>query len=505
MSAPTLFPYQVAAVRAFHDRIAAGYRAPLLVSPTGGGKTVVAADIVRSMPDGEKRTLVLVHRRELVTQTSAKLQDVGLPHGIIQAGTPPSPIYDVQVASIQTLHARAVRRDIMPLPPADLVWVDEAHHVVARTYSEIVAAYPDAILLGSTATPCRGDGSGLGGIFDTIIETPQVADLIKLGRLVPTRVYAPIDPDLKGVHTVAGDYNEGQLAERMDRAELVGDIVAHWHKFGQRRKTVVFAVNVAHSLHVRDEFVRSGVRAEHIDGSTPKDVRDAILARLASGETDLVSNCQVLTEGWDAPTVGCIMLARPTKKMGLFRQMVGRGLRTADGKTDLILLDHSGAVYRHGFPEDEVAWTLDPDAKPVNRTERNRGNGNGSDGPTILECSRCSALRISGRACEHCGFLPQRRPEGVEIADGELGEVRQRRAVPTVYGPEERIRWHRMLVWIGRENGYKPTWAAVNFKEKFGAWPPTPRYAVVEPLQPSPEVRSWVRSRLIAFAKRRSA
>ena len=163
------------------------------------------------------------------------------------------------------------------------------------------------------------------------------------------------------MRTVAGDYVEGQLADRMDRPKLIGDIVTHWHKFGERRKTVAFAVNVAHSVHLRDEFIKSGVRAEHIDGSTPKPERDASLARLASGEIELVTNCMVLTEGWDMPEVGCCILARPTRKMGLYRQMIGRVLRPAPGKIDAIVLDHSGAVFRHGFVEDPVEWTLDPD------------------------------------------------------------------------------------------------------------------------------------------------
>ena len=154
----------------------------------------------------------------------------------------------------------------------------------------------------------------------------------------------------------------------MDRPKLIGDIVTHWHKFGERRKTVAFAVNVAHSVHIRDEFIKSGVRAEHIDGSTPKPERDASLARLASGEIELVTNCMVLTEGWDMPEVGCCILARPTKKMGLYRQMIGRVLRPAEGKPDAIILDHSGAVFRHGFVEDAVEWTLDPD-----RTRREPG------------------------------------------------------------------------------------------------------------------------------------
>ena len=146
----------------------------------------------------------------------------------------------------------------------------------------------------------------------------------------------------------------------MDRPKLIGNIISHWHRYGERRKTVCFAVNIPHSLHLRDEFIKSGVRAEHVDGSTPKMERDAVLARLASGATELITNCMVLTEGWDMPEVSCCILARPTQKMGLYRQMVGRVLRPAPGKTNAIVLDHCGAVFRHGFIEDRVEWTLEP-------------------------------------------------------------------------------------------------------------------------------------------------
>ena len=199
---------------------------------------------------------------------------------------------------------------------------------------------------------------------------------------------------MKGVRTVAGDYNEGQLAERMDRPKLIGDIVTHWHKFSQCRKTVAFAVNVAHSIHLRDEFIAAGVRAEHIDGSTPKAERDATLARLAAGEIEVVCNCMVLTEGWDMPEVGCCILARPTKKMGLYRQMIGRVLRPAEGKADAIILDHSGAVFRHGFAEDAVEWTLAPDRRAESAKHAARCEVGSAS--RLLACTQCEAIRVAG-------------------------------------------------------------------------------------------------------------
>jgi DNA repair protein RadD len=501
MSAPDLRPYQRETIADFHRRVEGGGHHILLVAPTASGKTVIGAEIIRAKTRTRKSVLVLAHRREIIGQTSRKLHDLGIAHGIIQAGFPARPLEDVQVASIQTLWTRAIHRERMELPPADLLVVDEAHHCPANTYRKIIESYPKAILLGLTATPCRGDGRGLGGIFDTLIECPQVATLIEQGFLVKTHVFAPVDPNLKGVRTQAGDYVETQLADRMDRPKLIGDIVTHWHKLGERRKTVVFAVDVQHSIHLRDEFIQSGVRAEHIDGSTPKAERDAALARLASGNIELISNCMVLTEGWDMPEVSCCVLARPTKKMSLYRQMVGRVLRPASGKTDAIVLDHSGAVFRHGFVEDPVCWTLDPDRHAKSPTHIARGEHYQS---RLLECTECGAIRAGGERCSHCGFLPQRPPKSIISEDGELAEVgRDRRVKPNVYDLETQRAWLAMLRSIAIERDFKPGWAAHKFKEKFGAWPPWG--ASPTPVPPTPEVQSWVRSRMIAYARRKVA
>ena len=304
--------YQVQVKDDVQRAVETGRRHVLAVAPTGSGKTIVGAEIIKTAVGDGNRVLVLAHTREIIRQTSIKLYSYDVEHGIIQAGLVANPERPVQVASIQTLWTRAMRHERMPLPVADLLIVDECHHCPAETYRKIIAEYPHAVLLGMTATPCRGDGRGLGGIFDIIVETPQVAELIEQGFLVKTRVYAPVDPDLRGVETRQGDYVESQLAGRMDRDNLVGDIVSHWHKYAERRKTVCFAVNVAHSIHIRNEFLKSGVKAEHVDGATPKPERDAALARLASGETELITNCMVLTEGWDLPAVSCGILARPS-------------------------------------------------------------------------------------------------------------------------------------------------------------------------------------------------
>jgi superfamily II DNA or RNA helicase len=495
-----LRPYQAKVIEEFERKVAAGTKRIIIVAPTGSGKTIIDSAIIKSVTERSRGVLVVAHRREIITQTSDKLRANGVPHGVIMASVKSRPLEFVQVASIRTLWARAMQRASMELPKVELLVIDECHHCPAKTYRKIIDAYPNAILLGLTATPCRGDGRGLGGIFEVIIECPQVAELIEQKYLVKTRVYAPVTPDLKGVKVQAGDYVESELAERMDKPKLIGNIVTHWHKYSERRRTVCFATGVRHSIHLRDEFIKSGVRAEHIDGSTPETERDASLDRLASGEIELITNCMVLTEGWDMPEVGCCILARPTKKMGLYRQMIGRVLRPADGKPDAIILDHSGAVFRHGFAEDPVEWTLDPDTRAESATHAARGNDPKS---RLLECSQCGAITIAGEPCSACGFLPTPPPLPFTVGAGDLGLVTGRRAIPTVYDPAARAQWHAMLLWIASERSYKPGWAAHKYKEKFGAFPAWGSNP--EPIPPTPEVRSWVRSRQIAYAKGRGA
>jgi superfamily II DNA or RNA helicase len=497
-----LRPYQVEVIAKFWRAVETGQRRIILVAPTASGKTVIARSIIDQARSNGFGSLFLAHRREILTQTSNKLR--GIPHGIIRPGDQPRALELVQIASVQTMHRRGIKLGTMEMPEAGLVIVDECHHVVAQSYRSIIDRYPDSILLGLTATPCRGDGRGLGSIFQTMIQCPQIGELVEQKYLVPTKVYAPVDPDLDGVHVRLGDYVEAELADRMDRPKLVGDIVTNWVKFGERRKTVCFATSVRHSIHMRDEFITSGIRAEHIDGTTPMDERDATLARLAVGEIDVVTNCMVLTEGWDMPALGCLILARPTKHLGLYRQMVGRGLRPAPGKSNCIVIDHSGATFRLGFAEDFIEWTLDPDHKAENATHAAR-DGDQPGGPKIVECRQCGTARVSGMACLSCGYLPAPLPRAVEMIDGELGLVdssRTARSAPD--DPDIRDEWHGMLTAIAAEHGYRPGWVAHQYRTKFGDWPP---YAAVPvPRAPTIEVRRWVRSRMIAFVKgRRSA
>jgi DNA repair protein RadD len=247
-----LRPYQETVVAEYEQKIAAGISRICLTAPTGSGKTVIFCEIVRQAVAESKRVLIIAHRNELLTQPRDKLQSFfGITAGIIKAGRDKDqrPQALVQIASVQTLHARAFRSKTMELPPAEIVIIDECHHVRARTYQSIIEAYPAAIIIGLTATPCRGDGRGLGNVFDALIECPQIGELIQLGYLVKPKIFAPesLANVARGVEVAStGDYQINQLSDRMDTDALVGDVVEHWLRHAQRRRTVMFAVDIAH-------------------------------------------------------------------------------------------------------------------------------------------------------------------------------------------------------------------------------------------------------------------
>jgi superfamily II DNA or RNA helicase len=203
-SPPQLRPYLVEVIEQCREQLATGKNKICLVAPTASGKTVIAAAIIRNTVANNKHALVLAHTREIVGQTSNKLSDI--PHGIILAEQTHGTYHNVLVASVQTYWSRVMRHKRMEPPVADLIIVDECHHIRAHTWHEIIRSYPGVPLIGLTATPCRGDGRGLGEVFDVIVECPQVPELIKLGFLVATKTYAPPAPDLRGVGVQAGDY-----------------------------------------------------------------------------------------------------------------------------------------------------------------------------------------------------------------------------------------------------------------------------------------------------------
>ena len=490
-----LRPYQTEAVQDIRSSVGAGNKRVLLQASTGSGKTIIAADIMQRAAEKSSRVLFLAHRRELIDQCSDKLWRFGVRHGIIMAGRRLDLVERVQVASVQTLTSRAIRREVMELPPTDLIVIDEAHRSASDSYREIVERYPTAVLLGLTATPCRTDGKGLGHIYQDLICCPSMAELTEQGYLVPVRYFAPTAPYLEGVEVRAGDYVEKQLAERMDKAKLVGDVVEHWQKFGEDRQTIVFATNVRHSQHLAEKFQQAGVQAAHLDGKTEKPEREHLLADLGQGRLRVLCNCEVLTEGWDSPTVSCCVLAKPTKSLGRYLQMAGRVLRPAEGKTDCLLIDHAGAVLEHGFLDDPIPWSLDEDDKVQERREKERKKGERL--PII--CEECFTIYSGRKDCPRCGKEAP-KPPPIEHTEGELGEIKCREAGLS----NEQIKIYRELKGFAQDRGHHWMWVEHSFCDWFTSeFPQALRR--LPAMKPGKAVRDWAHQRLKEYAKKKAA
>lgn len=462
-------------------------RNPILVIPTGGGKTFVASLLIDQL---RLRTLWIAHRRELISQAAQRLTACGLRCGVIAAGYPEQRSAPVQVGSIQTL----VRRQ---LPPADLVVVDECHHARAGQYRKVLDEYPGIPVVGLTATPFRLDGKGLGDVgFGAIVVAAWPDELVAQGSLVEPVVYAPAVPDLAGVRMHHGDYSEAALHDALDRPHLVGDIVETWRRLAAGRRTVVFAVDVQHSQHVVSEFGRAGVRAEHIDGSTSVTQRDATLHRLRIGYTTVVSQCMVLTEGWDLPALEVAVLARPTASLCLHLQQIGRICRAAPDKTGALVLDHAGNHLRLGTMTQRLEYTLGD----VESASRRRGAEEGE--PRMKRCPQCYLIvSPSAQECS-CGYQWPAPERSIEHVDGEL----QPFAAPTrtsVPFAEQRQAW--LALQAQREHWAKSIgWAKWTFKQRFGFWPLLAGEDLVDPQSAGHGARVLWLADLIQTARRKS-
>lgn len=407
-----------------------------------------------------------------------------------------APSAAVHVASLDTLQSRIARRGLLAeLPDFSLILIDEAHLFITGKRAALLERWPTARRIGFTATPIRKDGRALGVLFDRLIEVASVAALVESGFLVGGRYFSLSEPDLSRVRTTAGDYNAKDLDGAVNRADLVGDIVSHWLRHAADRRTVVFCTSVPHSIAMAEAFQRAGVTAEHVDASTPTDEREATFQRFTSGATQVLTNCFLASYGFDLPALSCVVLARPTKSLMLYLQMVGRGLRPAPGKTDCLVHDHSGAVHRHGFAHEDREWSL---AGHSNLSDPSRGRRREAPEHKQIDCPECAAVFAGTTTCPECGYRIPRKGRDVETLDGELVELGQH-ARPAV----DQRGFYAELRDIARERRYSPRWAAAQYRDHFGAWPPFAWND--DPMRvPSITTRRWVKSRQIAYAKARA-
>ena len=405
-----LRPYQTKAIVDVRAEMARGARQVLLVMPTGGGKTVLAAEIIRSAVARGSRVLFLAHRREILAQTSEKLGRFGVEHGAIQAGIRPAPQRQVQVASVQTL----VRRP-ESCTRVDLVFVDEAHHRTAGTYEKILSWYPQARVIGLTATPWRTDGKGLGDAFEASVVACTPRQLRDDGFLVPVGGWIYEGVDTSHARVKLGDFVAADIQREAMSRRVVGDVVGEWKAHAAGLRTVLFAVTVEHSQAMAAAFVAAGVPAEHVDGEMSSAERDGILARLRSGQTLVCCNVGILSEGFDLPELEVAVLCRPTLSTTLALQQIGRVLRPSPGKVLARIHDHAGIFGLHGHP------FADRDFSPQSSSRANRQD---VDKPKAQKCCpHCKAV-VCRWPCDACGYTPT--PKQLEL---EQVEAARRKAI----------------------------------------------------------------------------
>ncbi|MBL8408357.1 MAG: hypothetical protein JNJ81_11210 [Candidatus Accumulibacter sp.] len=317
--------------------------------------------------------------------------------------------------------------------------------------------------------------------------------LIDLGFLVDVDIYAPGSPDVTGVKTQRGiggeiDYNETDLAAVVDQPHLIGDIWDHIERLAPNKQTIIFATSIAHSQHIVAAGRARGFKAAHLDYHAADDERAAILDAFARGEIQFLSNVALLAEGWDCPQTECMVLARPTKSLIRYLQMVGRILRPFPGKERALLLDHSGTVLRLGFPTDDLPLQLD-DGTP------NKAGKQRTKPPSEPKaCPKCKYVRPAGvHVCPSCGFAPVRQSD-VQVEDGELVKIVRK----TQLSKDVKQHVYSQLLFIERQRNYKPGWSSNQYRSIFDVWP---RGMIEVTAPPSPEVLGKVRANQIAFRK----
>lgn len=439
-----LRPYQQDLIDKSRAAMAKGNRRTLVVAPCGAGKTVLASFMAGNHAAQGGNVLFLAHRRELIDQTVRTFESASVP------------MRGVSVMSVQT----AARR-LLKIQQPTMVILDECHHAMAKTWRRVLDAFPDAWVVGLTATPCRMDGKGLGDIFQAMVQGVTTADLIQQNWLAPYRYIAPPSGiDLTGVRTVRGDFDSRAIAEIVDRPKIVGSAVEQYQRYAPGSQAIAYCASIDHSQHTAEAFAAAGIRAAHIDGNTLAHQRDWIIEQFRKRKIMVLSNVDLLGEGFDVPACDACIMLRPTKSTALYIQQSMRCMRPGEGKT-AIILDHVGNYERHGFPDDDRDWSLDGKKKQPR-----------AKAPVV--CRHCYGVYDAPpHECPYCGVAPERAEiderREVEQVDGQLREItaEQRREIAKARRVEEaQCRSYDDFMRLAMARGYRPGWAYHRSKQR---------------------------------------
>ncbi|MEO0458338.1 MAG: DEAD/DEAH box helicase [Cyanobacteria bacterium P01_A01_bin.114] len=453
---PRLRPYQIDLINDLYRKLNEGYQKIAIIAGTGAGKTVISGQICAHAESAGRKLLFVVHLDVLVGQTYEKMQSFGLHCGFIKAGWPEDPDAPIQIASIQTM----LKRDWWRTWPADVVFYDEAHITLfSRVGKQLLnKTHAHAVHFAMTATPLRLGKEQLGDALETLVSSPVPSDLQQMGYLAPLKYFSmPMDSmaNLEKVKMKGGDYDERGLKQACDRPELIQKIVEEWHRLVKGKRTIAFCVDVEHARHVAAEFRKAGITADTVDGETPIKERRRLYDALGVGELTILTSCNVISIGFDEPSVEVGLMLRPTQSSALHFQQLGRVMRISPqtGQDFGIILDQAGNLERLGFPEDIQEYTL---------PTRKQSSGSGGPAPT-KPCPACGRVVYAFIVkCPECGHQwVNERPlvleDMVEIYSSE--QAKQINDIPTLI---QLFHGHRRRAF---KRGYAPTWAERSFFE----------------------------------------
>ena len=439
-----LRPYQEQLINEARAKMQKGHKNVLLQLATGGGKTAIASFMIKTAYERGFECWFVCNRQELVDQTARSLYKVGIPFGYIAAGYMTDERKSVHVCSIQTLNRRlaSIRK-----PPEMIFW-DETRGIAAKTWSNVYHNYPNAFHIGLDATPCRLSGEPLSAYYSTIVKGPTVRWLIDNGFLCDYKIFAPKVASFENVHTRMGDYVAKEIDDIMNQKKILGNAVKEYIKHANGKRNLVFCNSIAHSKNLREEFQAHGIAAEDIDGNMNDIARKAVLKRFETGETKVLTSVELVTAGYNLPSIECVTLERPTQSISLAKQMIGRGLRPSEGKERLLILDHVNMWQSHGLPDDEIDWSLDGTKRPKKLKEK-----------SVKMCEKCYFVFDSfRRECPECGHAKeiQTRQVDIEHTDDELAELNIEQARLSKRKEQGQAQTKEELYELGISRGYEP-------------------------------------------------
>lgn len=400
-----------------------------------------------------RTTTFIVHRQELIRQAAEAFSGDGIDFGVIAPGQPTTD-RPIQIASVQTIARREKHHN-------DLLIFDEAHHCTARTWRNVIDAYPDAYVVGLTATPARLNGQGLGDVFDDLVLGPAASELIKRGFLAPYKYYAPpVMADLENIRIKAGDFDGKEIEIRVDKPKVIGDAIDHYQRLAAGKQAIVYCASILHSQNTAAAFNVAGIHAAHVDGKTQKVEREQIIADFKSGAITVLTNVDLFGEGLDCPGVEAVILLRPTQSLTLFIQQSMRGMRPGGIFKEAIILDHVGNVHRHGLPDAPREWTLEG---AVKRRQRE------ADGVGVRICPNCYMCHSPAPVCPFCGYEYHLTARQIAEEAGTLEEYDAEQAA--FEKRRDRIELNRCatlddLKAYAAAHNYSPGWVHVRAKLK---------------------------------------